>query len=33
MKTRTLTTTENMFRHWRGQSIQQILSELRSDQK
>ena len=32
MKTRTLTTTENMFRHWRGQSIQQILSELGSDQ-
>jgi len=33
MRTRTLTTTENMFRHWRGQSIQQILSELGSDQK
>ena len=33
MKTRTLTTTENMFRYWRGHSIQQILSELGSDQK
>jgi peptide deformylase len=33
MKTRTLTTTENMFRFWRGHSIQQILSELGSDQK
>jgi peptide deformylase len=33
MKTRTLTTTENMFRFWRGHSIQQILSELGSEQK
>lgn len=33
MKTRTLTTTENMFRYWRGHSIQQILSEVGSDQK
>ena len=28
MKTRTLSTVENMFRFWRGQSVLQILSEL-----
>jgi peptide deformylase len=30
MKTRTLTTAENMFRFWRSQSIQQILEHLGS---
>lgn len=28
MKTRTLTTAENMFRFWKSQSIQQVLAEL-----
>lgn len=28
MKTRTLTTTENMFRFWRDQSIEQVLREV-----
>jgi peptide deformylase len=28
MKTRTLTTAENMFRFWKRQSIQQVLAEL-----
>ena len=28
MKTRTLSTVENMFRHWRHRSVQQLLSEL-----
>ena len=32
MKTRTLTTTENMFQFWKGHSIQEILAELESSQ-
>lgn len=28
MKTRTLTTTENMFRYWKDQSIEQVLAEV-----
>ena len=28
MKTRTLSTVENMFRYWRNRSVQQVLSEL-----
>jgi peptide deformylase len=28
MKTRTLTTAENMFRFWKSQSIQEVLAEL-----
>jgi peptide deformylase len=28
MKTRTLTTAENMFRFWRGKSIQQVISDV-----
>jgi len=33
MKTRTLTTAENMLRFWNGQSIQQVLAELGCAQK
>jgi len=33
MKTRTLTTSENMIRFWRHESIQQVLDELDSDQQ
>ena len=33
MKTRTLTTAENMLRFWNAQSIQQMLAELGCDQK
>jgi len=33
MKTRTLTTAENMFRFWNGRSIQQVLAELGCDEK
>ena len=33
MKTRTLTTAENMIRFWNAQSIQQMLAELGCDQK
>src|SRR5215217_90893 len=33
MKTRTLTTAENMFRFWSTQSIKQVLAELGGDQK
>ena len=33
MKTRTLTTAENMLRFWNAQSIQQVLAELGCDQK
>ena len=33
MKTRTLTTAENMIRFWRHQSIQQVLDELGHDEK
>ncbi len=33
MKTRTLTTAENMFRFWRNRSIKQILADLDCDQK
>jgi len=33
MKTRTLTTAENMFRFWSSQSIEQVLAELGGDQK
>jgi hypothetical protein len=28
MKTRTLTTAENMFRFWADKNIQQVLAEL-----
>lgn len=31
MKTRTLTTAENMFRFWQDKSIRQVLAELRRD--
>lgn len=31
MKTRTLTTAENMFRYWSEKSIEQVLDELASD--
>ena len=31
MKTRTLTTVENMLRFWRGESIQHVLTELESN--
>lgn len=33
MKTRTLTTAENMHRCWNNQSIEQVLAELDADQK
>jgi len=33
MKTRTLTTAENMFRFWHDLSIQEVLAELGDDQK
>ncbi|HJP95235.1 MAG TPA: peptide deformylase [Pyrinomonadaceae bacterium] len=33
MKTRTLTTAENMFRFWNSRSIQQVLAELGCDEK
>lgn len=33
MKTRTLTTGENMFRFWMNHSIQEVLAELRDDQE
>jgi peptide deformylase len=33
MKTRTLTTAENMFRFWHDRSIQEVLAELGDDQK
>jgi peptide deformylase len=33
MKTRTLTTAENMFRFWRGKSIQTVITELAADQE
>jgi len=33
MKTRTLTTTENMLRFWNRQTIQEVLAELGCDQK
>ena len=33
MKTRTLTTTENMFRFWGKRSIEEVLAELDEDQK
>ena len=33
MKTRTLTTAENMFRFWQNQSIEQVLAELGSEPK
>jgi peptide deformylase len=33
MKSRTLSTGENMFQFWRGQSIEQILAEVGYDQK
>lgn len=32
MKTRTLTTTENMFHFWKDQSIEQVLAELGYDE-
>ena len=32
MKTRTLSTVENMFRYWKGRSVQQVLTELNADQ-
>ena len=32
MKTRTLTTAENMFRYWHDRSIQEVLAELGYDQ-
>jgi peptide deformylase len=31
MKTRTLTTAENMFRFWKGQNMQEILTDLGCD--
>lgn len=33
MKTRTLTTAENMFRFWADKNIQQVLAELHPEQK
>jgi peptide deformylase len=33
MKTRTLTTSENMLRYWRSQTIDQVLAELGSEAK
>ena len=33
MKTRTLTTAENMFRFWHEQSIEQVLAELAGNQE
>jgi peptide deformylase len=33
MKTRTLTTSENMFRFWQDHTIQELLAELDNDQK
>ena len=33
MKTRTLTTSENMFHFWRQRTIEEILAELGDDQK
>jgi peptide deformylase len=33
MKTRTLTTSENMFRFWQDHTIQELLAELDSYQK
>jgi peptide deformylase len=33
MKTRTLTTTENMLRFWNRQTIEEVLAELACDQK
>jgi peptide deformylase len=33
MKTRTLTTTENMFRFWKDQSIEDVLTEVGDDQE
>jgi hypothetical protein len=33
MKTRTLTTGENMTKFWNNQSIEQVLAELDSNEK
>jgi hypothetical protein len=33
MKTRTLSTAENMIKFWNNQSIEQVLAELDSNQK
>ena len=33
MKTRTLTTVENMFRFWSGQSIKEVVAELGADKQ
>jgi peptide deformylase len=33
MKTRTLTTSENMLRFWRGRSIEEVLAELGGNQR
>jgi len=33
MKTRTLTTVENMFHFWKNQSIQKVLAEVGGDEK